>query len=83
MRENNVNKNDVRFHLRNFKTIYFSGIGNSFLNDSIRLDPESLENATGSLYVAVACAIAMITLVVVTTSAVCIKNKKVRSQEAQ
>ncbi|KAK9889505.1 hypothetical protein WA026_004783 [Henosepilachna vigintioctopunctata] len=59
----------------------WEGSGSSFRNDSIRLDPESLENATGSLYVAVACAVAMITLVVITTSAVCIKNKKVRSQD--
>lgn len=54
-----------------------------YRNDSIRLDPESLENATGSLYVAVACAVTMITLIVITTSAVCIKNKKVRSEDPQ
>ncbi|XP_019881760.2 tyrosine-protein kinase Dnt-like [Aethina tumida] len=62
--------------------VCLQGIGNTYRNDSIRLDPESLGNATGSLYVAVACAIGMISLVVATTSAVCIKNKKVRSQEA-
>ncbi|XP_044765971.1 tyrosine-protein kinase Dnt-like [Coccinella septempunctata] len=57
------------------------GTESVYRNDSIKLDPESLENATGSLYVAVACAVTMITLIVITTSAVCIKNKKVRSQD--
>ncbi|XP_018577842.1 tyrosine-protein kinase Dnt-like [Anoplophora glabripennis] len=59
--------------------ICLKGIGNS-RNDSIRLESGSFGAATGSLYVAVACALAMITLVVVTTSAVCIK-KKARAQE--
>lgn len=58
-----------------------TGVGSSFRNDSIRFDPESLGAATGSFYVGVACALAMITVVVVTTSAVCIK-KKTGVQEA-
>ncbi|KAJ8923852.1 hypothetical protein NQ315_010434, partial [Exocentrus adspersus] len=59
--------------------ICLKGIGNS-RNESMRFDSGSFGAATGSLYVAVACALAMITLVVVTTSAVCIK-KKARAQE--
>lgn len=66
-------------HFNDFK-INFTGKGTSFRNDSILLDPESLANSS-SMYVAMACSVAMITAVVVTTSAVCIKNKKMRSQE--
>lgn len=62
--------------------IFFcTGKGASYRNDSILLDPETLANSTSSMYVAMACSVAMITAVVVTTSAVCIKNKKMRSQE--
>lgn len=60
---------------------YFTGIGPPL--DSIKLDPEGLSSSTNSLYIAAACSIAMITLVVFTTSAVCIKSKKLSSQEPQ
>ncbi|CAG9855048.1 unnamed protein product [Phyllotreta striolata] len=49
-------------------------------NDSIRFEAGTLGATTGSLYVAVACALAMITLIVVVTSAICVK-KKSRNQE--
>ncbi|CAH1377721.1 tyrosine-protein kinase Dnt-like isoform X1 [Tenebrio molitor] len=61
--------------------ICLKGVGGTYKNDSIHLDPTSLENATGPMYVAVACAVAMISLIVIITSAVCIQNKKVRSQD--
>ncbi|XP_045481714.1 tyrosine-protein kinase Dnt-like [Harmonia axyridis] len=72
--------NETSLNFRRNK-ICQKGSESVYRNDSIKLDPESLENATGSLYVAVASAVTMITLIVVTTSAVCIKNKKVRSQD--
>ncbi|KAG5893537.1 hypothetical protein JTB14_013622 [Gonioctena quinquepunctata] len=59
--------------------ICLKGIGNS-RNDSIRFEAGTLGATTGSFYVAVACALALITLIVVTTSAICIR-KKSRSQE--
>ncbi|CAH1153722.1 unnamed protein product [Phaedon cochleariae] len=54
--------------------ICLKGIGNA-RNDSILLEAGTLGATTGSLYVAVACALGLITLVVVTASAICIKKK--------
>lgn len=51
-------------------------------NDSIKLDPGSLITSTGTFYVAVGCAITMISVVVVVTSAVYVKSKKVRHQDS-
>ncbi|XP_022915557.2 tyrosine-protein kinase Dnt-like [Onthophagus taurus] len=48
---------------------------------SIILDPEGLASSNRSLYVGVASAIAMIALVIITTSAVCIRTKKTRSED--
>ncbi|KAK9758841.1 WIF domain [Popillia japonica] len=71
-------QNETSLKFRRNK-ICLKGIGPPL--DSIKLDPEGLSSSTNSLYIAAACSIAMITLVVFTTSAVCIKSKKLSSQE--
>ncbi|XP_050497372.1 tyrosine-protein kinase RYK-like [Diabrotica virgifera virgifera] len=49
-------------------------------NDSIKYEAGDMGPTTGSLYVAAACALALITLAVVVVSAVCVKRKS-RNQE--
>ncbi|GLH09460.1 Tyrosine-protein kinase RYK [Gryllus bimaculatus] len=51
-------------------------------NDSVRLQPGSLVTSSGTFYVAVGCACAMIVVVVAVTSVVYVKSKKARTQES-
>ncbi|XP_068085426.1 tyrosine-protein kinase RYK [Anabrus simplex] len=51
-------------------------------NDSIRLNPGSLVTSSGTFYVAVGCACAMIIVVIAVTSIVYVKSKKARTQES-
>ncbi|XP_049803698.1 tyrosine-protein kinase Dnt-like [Schistocerca nitens] len=51
-------------------------------NDSIRLDPASLVTSSGTFYVAVGCACAMIVVVIAITSVVYVKSKKLRTQQS-
>lgn len=51
-------------------------------NDTIKLDPDSVIGYNGTFYIAVGCAAAMITVVVLITSAIYVKSKKKRNQSS-
>ncbi|CAG9828808.1 unnamed protein product [Diabrotica balteata] len=74
-RSSKKNKNSTS----NVTVIQELHMGNS-RNDSIRFEAGDLVPTTGSLYVAAACSLALITLSVIVVSAVCVKRKS-RNQE--